>query len=141
MARTFALEVRREGDAEPLVALSEIASDESLPASPRITVSGLAVRVLTATLLETIRKHGYRPTTLLTRQRPFELEESSGVRLGVSLYAVKSLRRSARMEQILEAIGRMPDEEAYYWYAKCSETTTGRRSQRALRIMLAGEDR
>jgi hypothetical protein len=35
----------------------------------------------------------------------------------------------------------MSDEEAYYWYAKTTRKNSGRRALRALRILLADDNR
>ena len=52
---------------------------------------------------------------------------------------MKPLRKPSRMSDIAEHIRAMSDEEAYYWFSKTANAQDGRRSQRALRILLAKE--
>jgi len=42
-------------------------------------------------------------------------------------------------EETRENADRMSDEEAYYWYAKCTNSRNAQQSTKALRILLAGE--
>jgi len=105
-----------------------------------IKVWGLPLMVMTETLLKAIKGQGYRPTALsLKRKDPFILDETSGVRLGLFFFALKPLRKVSRMEDIITGIERMSDEEAYYWYAKCTNGGNSQKSRKALRILLAGE--
>jgi hypothetical protein len=91
-------------------------------------------------VLTVIKEAGYRPSDLSrTRQAPFALSEAQGVRLGLLFLAVKPLRKVARMTSISEQVRAMTDEEAYYWFSKTTATATGRRAQRALRVLLAEE--
>ena len=95
---------------------------------------------MTETLLKAIKRQGYRPTALsLKRKEPFILDETSGVRLGLFFFALKPLRKVSRMEDIITGIERMSDEEAYYWYAKCTNGRNSQKSRKALRILLASE--
>ena len=64
------------------------------------------------------------------------------------LYAIESLRgatdddilaRHDRIEAIGQGVQAMGDEEAYYWFSKCSAGPDALRAQKALRILLAGE--
>lgn len=88
-------------------------------------------------VVEALRKSGYRPSDLSrTRREPFELREEQGVRLALTLLALKPLRKTTRMERIAEAIRSMPDEEAYYWFSKALSAGSARR---ALRLLLGGE--
>jgi len=52
---------------------------------------------------------------------------------------LKPLHKVSRMEEIISGIDRMSDEEAYYWYAKCTNGRNAQRLRKALRILLAGE--
>ena len=67
------------------------------------------------------------------------LNEESGVRLGLLMLAVKPLRKSSRMTDISEQVQSMASEEAYYWFSKSTDHQVGRRSQKAMRILLARE--
>ena len=88
----------------------------------------------------TIRQAGYRPTDLArNRKVPFALSEEQGVRLGLLMLAVKPLRKTSRMSDVSEHVRGMTAEEAYYWFSKVTDASQGRRSQKALRILLAKE--
>ena len=101
---------------------------------------GLSLKALTETLLDTLKKQGYRPTALnLKRKEPFSLDEHLGVRIGLFFFTLKPLRKISRMEEIITGIERMSDEEAYYWYAKCANGKNAQRSRKALRILLSEE--
>ena len=105
-----------------------------------LRVWGLPLKVMTETLLRTLKKQGYRPTALSSRKKePFLLDEASGVRLGLFLFALKPLRKVTRMEEIITGIERMSDEEVYYWYAKCTNGRNAPHARKALRILLSGE--
>ena len=67
------------------------------------------------------------------------LAEPSGLRLALILMAVKPLSRHDRIEAIRQGVQLMSDEEAYYWFSKCSGGSDAVRAQRALRILLAEE--
>ena len=140
----FELTVFERKDGEMGLTLSQMTSEKSTRTKrtrPRsVRVWGLPRKVMTETLLNTLKKEGYRPTELSAkRKKPFSLNEASGVRLGLIFFALKPMRKSSRMEEILAGINRMSDEEAYYWYAKCVNGKNAQRSRRALRILLAGE--
>ena len=55
------------------------------------------------------------------------------------MLAVKPLRKTARMADVSEHIRSMTTEEVYYWFSKVTDNRQGRRSQKALRILLAEE--
>lgn len=89
-------------------------------------------------LLDAIRAAGYRPADLKrNRRKPFSLPEKVGVRLGLVLLATKPLRKIRRIEDISTVVREMSDDEAYYWYAKCTDPNHGRRAQRAFRDLLS----
>jgi hypothetical protein len=91
-------------------------------------------------IADAVRECGGRPSDLRRdRRAPFPLNEETAVRLGLLFLAIKPLRKTARIEAIRNATAAMSPEEAYYWYAKCVHGATGRRAQRALRILLAQE--
>lgn len=91
-------------------------------------------------VLAALKDNGYRSSELSrARKAPFHLSEESGVRLGLLFLAVKPLRKLSRIEAISGAIWAMGPEEAYYWFSKCTDISTGRRAQKALRILLAEE--
>jgi hypothetical protein len=106
-----------------------------------VELGGAPLRAVADHLLQALRAAGYRATDLARagRERPFYLDEPTGVRLALVLMAVKPLARPDRMEAIAEGIRAMGDEEAYYWFSKCSAGPDPQRAQRALRVLLAGE--
>lgn len=103
-----------------------------------VRIWGTAFRAIVDRVLAALKDNGYRASELSrNRKAPFLLSEESGVRLGLLFLAAKPLRKLSRMEAISNAIWAMSPEEAYYWFSKCSDQSTGRRAQRALRILLA----
>jgi hypothetical protein len=95
---------------------------------------------MTNELLSHIKKNGHKPTVLSrNREKPINLDEQSGVSVGLLILTLKPLRKIRRIERILSRVSSMEPEEAYYWYSKCTETNEGRRAQRALRILLSEE--
>lgn len=103
-------------------------------------VHGTPMRAVMDQILGTLKRAGYRPSDLSrSRKAPFQLSEESGVRLGLLLLAVKPLRKSTRMTDISEQVQAMAEEEAYYWFSKSTDHQVGRRSQKAMRILLAKE--
>jgi hypothetical protein len=105
-----------------------------------VRVAGVPMRAVVDQVLATIKQAGYRPTDLArSRKVPFALPEELGVRLGLLMLAVKPLRKTARMADVSEHIRSMTAEEVYYWFSKVTDNRQGRRSQKALRILLAKE--
>lgn len=105
-----------------------------------VNIHGTPMRAVMDQILAAIKQAGYRPSDLSrSRKAPFLLNEELGVRLGLLLLAVKPLRKSSRMTDISEQIQSMASEEAYYWFSKMTDNLVGRRSQKAMRILLAKE--
>lgn len=105
----------------------------------RVELRGRVLRFLGDALVQTLRQAGYRPGDLVRRfGEPFFLPEVLGVRLALLFLAAKPLKRVDRVDALVAGIARMSDEEAYYWFSQCSSGPNARRSQRALRILLAG---
>jgi len=105
-----------------------------------VSIHGTPMRAVIDQILTTIKQAGYRPSDLSrSRKTPFQLSEEAGVRLGLLMLAVKPLRKSSRMTDISEQIHSMASEEAYYWFSKMTDHKVGRRSQKAMRILLAKE--
>jgi hypothetical protein len=103
-------------------------------------IHGQPLRSVLDQVLATIRKAGYKPSDLSRgREKPFVLREDLGVRLGLLFLAVKPLRKPSRMGDISEQVQGMAEEEAYYWFSKMTDHRLGRRSQKAMRILLAKE--
>jgi hypothetical protein len=105
-----------------------------------VRVPGVPMRAVIDQILATIKQAGYRVTDLArNRKVPFALTEEQGVRLGLLMLAVKPLRKTTRMSDVSEHVRGMTAEEAYYWFSKVTDASQGRRSQKALRILLAKE--
>ena len=75
------------------------------------------------------------------RRKPINLDEPAGVRLALTVNAGAPLTKPSRRSAVIEGVAAMSDEEAYYWYAKATRSSGGRRALRALRILLAGDER
>jgi len=112
-----------------------------------IELGGDPLRAVADHLLNALRANGYKGTDLARSagavgtpgEKPFYLDELSGLRLALILLAVKPLARHERIEAIGQGVQAMGDEEAYYWFSKCSAGPDAPRAQRALRVLLAGE--
>lgn len=89
-----------------------------------------------------LSESGHKPTMLgPTRRAPIELREPAGVRLALTVNAAAPLTKPARRGAVIEGVAAMSDEEAYYWYAKVTRSSGGRRALRALRILLCDDER
>lgn len=105
-----------------------------------VKLHGQPLKAVLDQVLAAIKKAGYKVTDLSRgRHEPFVLAETLGVRLGLLFLAVKPLRKASRMGDISEQVQGMTDEEAYYWFSKTTSTNTGRRAQKAMRMLLADE--
>ena len=103
-------------------------------------MSGGALQIIVDRVLMPLRENGYKATDLNpTRHETFKLEEEWGVRLGLLFLSIKPLSKIDRIELISEGIRDMTSEELYYWYSKCTQKKSGKRAQKALRILLAEE--
>jgi hypothetical protein len=107
-----------------------------------IELGGDRLRAVADHLLNALRANGYKATGLARAagdNTPFYLDELTGLRLALILLAVKPLTRHERIEAVGQGVQAMGDEEAYYWFSKCSAGPDALRAQKALRILLAGE--
>jgi hypothetical protein len=132
----FELSVFPHADTEIGVELSQ-ATDGS--AGHSIVRSwGPRLQAVSDHMFDALKAAGYRPGDLKrNRQKPFALPEAVGVRLGLVLLATKPLRKIRRIEDIASAVRDMSEDEAYYWYAKCTDAHHGVRAQRAFRDLLS----
>jgi hypothetical protein len=121
--------------------LEPVSGREGEPSMTQVvTLGGDNLRAVANHVIEALRQAEYKATDLSPERRaPFYLPEAVGVRLGLAFLAVKPLSKYKRVEAISHGIRQMPLEEAYYWYSKCTDTSTADRAQRALRILLAEE--
>jgi len=121
-------------------ARSDLLNGDSTDWQLVVRVRGTPMKAVMDQILTTIKQAGYRVSDLSrSRKAPFQLNEESGVRLGLLMLAVKPLRKTSRMADISEQIRGMTSEEAYYWFSKTTDALAGRRSQKAMRILLAKE--
>ena len=67
------------------------------------------------------------------------LSEKADVRLGLLFLAIKPITKMQRVEAISHGLRAMTNEEAYYWYSKCTTSPTADHAQKTLRVLLAGE--
>ncbi|MGA9350242.1 MAG: ASCH domain-containing protein [Anaerolineae bacterium] len=118
-----------------------VAANREIPKPQRLVeLAGDSLRAVADHVLEALRKSDYKVTDLShNRQKPFRLDEETGLRLGLLFLAVKPLTRMDRVEAISSGLRTMPSEEAYYWFSKCTAEASAVNAQRALRILLAGE--
>jgi hypothetical protein len=108
--------------------------------NPIVRIWGTPMRSVLDLLLATAKKNGYRATDLRRgRKDPLNMDEISGVRLGLLFLAVKPLKKLARIEAISRGVRDMEPEEAYYWYSKLTKDDFARRAGKALRVLLAKE--
>jgi hypothetical protein len=107
---------------------------------PVVRLWGSPLQTVFDRVADAVRASGGRPSDVRRdRKAPFPLDEETAVRLGLLFLAIKPLKKTSRIEAIRDATEAMSPEEAYYWYAKCANGATGRRAQRAFRILLAQE--
>ena len=105
----------------------------------QVHVNAFRTRRVIESVLVAAKASGYPKSALgPSRTTPLTLNEAAGVRLALVLLTTVPLKKSRRVDAIAQAIAGMATEEAFYWYAKCVGPD-GRRSRRALRIMLAEE--
>lgn len=89
-----------------------------------------------------LRDSGHPPTIIgPTRRKPVSLGEAAAVRFALAVNAAAPLTRTVRRLTVIEGVTAMSDEEAYYWYAKTRRPESGARALRALRILLADDNR
>lgn len=104
-----------------------------------VELGGDVLRAVSDGLMGALRANGYRPSALAALPKtPFYLDETSGLRLALLFLVVKPLAKFDRIEQAHAGVRDMGDEEAYYWFSKCSSGPHTQRAQKALRVLLAG---
>jgi len=85
---------------------------------------------------------GHSPTIVgPSRRKAVPLNEAAAIRFVLAVNAAAPLTRPIRRLTVIEGVSAMSDEEAYYWYAKTTRKNSGRRALRALRILLADDNR
>ena len=89
-----------------------------------------------------LRDSGHPPTIVgPSRRKAVPLDEAAAIRFALAVNAAAPLTRPVRRLTVIEGVSAMSDEEAYYWYAKTTRKDSGRRALRALRILLADDNR
>lgn len=119
--------------------LEEIDGASKEAKRPVANLGPSASRRLVEQAMDALQASGFRRSDLSAQRRqPFRLKEHHGVRLALAMVATGPLHKRARVEAVLSGVGRLSDEETYYWYAKCLGTEASR-GRRALRLLLAEE--
>ena len=107
---------------------------------PIAELGSSSLKLVADQVMDALKRSGYRATELnLSRREPFDLNEETGVRLGLLFLAIKRVAKAERVEAIAQGIRRMTSEEVYYWFSKCTKEPTAARAQKALRVLLAEE--
>ena len=89
-----------------------------------------------------LRDSGHSPTIVgPSRRKAVPLDEAAAIRFALAVNAAAPLTRPIRRLTVIEGVSAMSDEETYYWYAKTTRKDSGRRALRALRILLADDNR
>ena len=97
-----------------------------------------ASRVLDA-VVRAVRASGHPASVLaFDASTQIDLDEASGVRLAVTLFATLPISKSDRIRGMVAGVNAMSIEEAYYWYSKCAGRD-GSRCRRALRTLLSDD--
>lgn len=121
-----------------------IEETNSLPEHSKV-VARLTAEQLTpflGTLRVALRDSGH-PLTIIgpSRRKAVPLDEAAAIRFALAVNAAAALTRPIRRLTVIEGVSAMSDEETYYWYAKTTRKDSGRRALRALRILLADDNR
>jgi hypothetical protein len=144
--RSFRLRLDRlaNGDWRALLAqrVPQPSAEQRAPRyRPIATVWGLPFEAARPAITRALRECGHSLTVLgKERDNVLGLAELPGVRLSVTLLAVKPLRKVERITTIVAAVDEMSREEVLYWYAKCQASGPdglARRARHALRVLLA----
>lgn len=88
------------------------------------------------TIYAYLKNNRYDPKTLShQRQKPYVLDEETGVNLALLFQAVQPISNPERVANIANGITAMSNEEAHYWFAKVSN---GKKSAalKAIRVLL-----
>jgi hypothetical protein len=137
--RGFLLTVRPASDEAYGLRLEETNGAGRDARLPVVSLGARASHRVVEQAMDALQASGFRRSDLSPRRRkPFHLPDQHGVRLALVMVASGPLQKRTRVEAVLNGVGRMSDEEALYWYAKCLGDG-GSRSRRALRLMLADD--
>ncbi|MEC4806785.1 MAG: hypothetical protein SAJ12_21075 [Jaaginema sp. PMC 1079.18] len=85
---------------------------------------------------QALKANNYDPQTLShKRQKPYILDEETGVNLAILFQVLQPLRKEDKIVNITAGVKEMSNEESHYWFAKINN---GRRNPalKAMRILL-----
>ena len=108
----------------------------------RSSISGWRLDSALGMIRKTLKESGYKPTDLKrSRKTPFNLDETSGVKLNILFLALRDVKKRTKSENIIFGISDMSREEALYWHSKIEHDSsrTKQSGVKALRILLGGE--
>ena len=140
VVRKYRLTVHREGADGFSIAMEEtFMGDGRTLATPVVRASrAQTTRVLDA-VVQAVKSSGHASSVLaFGDDSVIGLEEASGVRLALILFATKPISKSGRIRAIVAGVNSMSVEEAYYWYSKCAGRDS-LRARKSLRTLLADE--
>ncbi|NJN32000.1 MAG: hypothetical protein HC824_17440 [Synechococcales cyanobacterium RM1_1_8] len=115
----------------------KLAGQKKRPAAQQLgRLEGLPLVQARQAVYKALKANDYDPKSLsYRRQKPYVLNEESGVNLALLFQAVQPLSKPERIASIAHGINEMSDEEAHYWFAK---VTNGQRQSalKAMRVLL-----
>jgi hypothetical protein len=134
--RGFTLTVEAGPSGSYGLRLDEVPHDGQPPHGVAHLSPARAARVI-EDVLAAVQASGHPRSSLSSQtSQSLRLEEAPGVRLALTMLATGALQKQSRVDETVAAIGRLGDEEAYYWYGKCIGET-GARARRAFRLLLS----
>lgn len=87
-------------------------------------------------IYQCLRENNYDPQSLsYKRQRPYVLDEQSGVNLALLFQTLEPLSNTERIASIASGIAAMSNEEARYWFGMVSNGKR-RPALKAMRVLL-----
>jgi len=108
---------------------------QMLPSINTGSIDGLALVSAQDIILDVLRMNHHKPRALhCSKKTRLGLNEASDVRLSVLFKTIAQVSNLDHLRVIQQSVWAMSDEEAYYWFAKCSGPH-GNRGVRALRIL------
>ena len=105
-----------------------------LPPIKRGSISGLALSSAWEMIFDALQDRHQHAMLQGGKKKRFGLSEESGVRLSLLFQVTAPLQDLDCIRTVQQKIWAMSNEEAYYWFAKCS-APDGDRGVRALRIL------
>jgi hypothetical protein len=113
------------------------AGQKKRPAAKRVgRLKGKLLVQARQAIYQCLKENNYDPQTLsYQRQKPYVLNEPSGVSLALLFQTLQPLSKPDRIASIADGIVPMSNEEAHYWFAKVSN---GKKQPalKAMRVLL-----